>query len=75
MSGTESPYGQPSTGPIEKRALYEYHLALDCILSLQARWSMDLEPERTAYASRLAAERSVSRHLLTEEMSWVYRRR
>jgi SAM-dependent methyltransferase len=46
MSSQDSPYHRPFVGPVEKRALYEYHLARDCILPLLGRWGIRLEGTR-----------------------------
>ena len=43
MSKMDSPYDHPFDGSVEKRALYEYHLACDCILPLLVRWGLELE--------------------------------
>lgn len=43
MTIEDKPYDNPFGGSVEKRALYEYHLALDCILPLLARWGINIK--------------------------------
>jgi len=99
MSKDDRPYDDPFSGSVEKRALYEYHLAQDCILPLLARWGVDvqdaraldvgcgsgglvvalaergaqcwgidLQPERIAHASKMAADHGVAVQLLAGDV-------
>ena len=46
MTAADRPYDNPFAGSIERRALYEYHLAMDCTLPLLARWGIDVKGAR-----------------------------